>query len=68
MADPIDISQFESDFLLSLKLRTRVKYTGESADYCQHCGDDIPLARQKAIPGVLTCVFCAAQLENKTPR
>lgn len=25
---------------------------------CQDCGEDIPLARQQAVPGVQRCVFC----------
>jgi RNA polymerase-binding transcription factor DksA len=29
-----------------------------SSTYCQECGDDIPLARQRLIPGVTLCVHC----------
>ena len=29
-----------------------------SAELCEECGDDIPKARQKAIPGVQFCVYC----------
>ena len=25
---------------------------------CQDCGEDIPQARQQAVPGVQRCVFC----------
>jgi phage/conjugal plasmid C-4 type zinc finger TraR family protein len=25
---------------------------------CQDCGEDIPRARQQAVPGVSRCVFC----------
>jgi len=31
---------------------------GESADYCDECGEAIPEARRKALPGVRTCVPC----------
>lgn len=32
--------------------------SGESARWCAVCGDDIPEARRKALPGVRTCVPC----------
>ncbi len=34
MADEIDVSQAESDFLLSLRLSKRAQYQGESAEHC----------------------------------
>ena len=35
-----------------------------SAEFCEECGDEIPEARQKAVPGVQYCVFCQ-QLQEK---
>ena len=35
-----------------------------SAEFCEECGDEIPKARQKAVPGVQYCVFCQ-QLHEK---
>ncbi|ATY32452.1 DksA/TraR family C4-type zinc finger protein [Sphingomonas psychrotolerans] len=32
--------------------------SGESAIWCAVCGDDIPEARRRALPGVRTCVPC----------
>ena len=32
--------------------------TGEGATLCVWCGDEIPEARRKALPGVRTCVVC----------
>jgi phage/conjugal plasmid C-4 type zinc finger TraR family protein len=29
-----------------------------SLSECQDCGEDIPPARQQAVPGVQRCVFC----------
>ena len=29
-----------------------------SAEECVECGDEIPKARQKAIPGVQLCTYC----------
>ena len=31
---------------------------GESFTHCEECGDAIPEARRKAIPGVRLCVDC----------
>ena len=35
-----------------------------SADECVECGEEIPEARQKAIPGVQLCVFCQEMNER----
>ena len=32
--------------------------SGESAETCVECGDDIPEKRRIALPGVKTCVAC----------
>jgi phage/conjugal plasmid C-4 type zinc finger TraR family protein len=32
---------------------------------CEECGDDIPEARQKLVPGVRLCVYCQDYLEKK---
>ena len=34
--------------------------TGESAKYCEECGEIIPKKRREALPGVRTCVECQA--------
>ena len=36
-----------------------------SAEICEECGDDIPVARQEAMPGVQHCVYCQDYLERK---
>nr|WP_024967547.1 DksA/TraR family C4-type zinc finger protein [Pantoea sp. IMH] len=33
-------------------------YDGVSAEYCEECGEPIPEARRKALPGVQYCVQC----------
>lgn len=37
---------------------------GESLSECENCGEDIPKARQKAVPGVRLCVICQEELEQ----
>ena len=32
--------------------------SGEAALTCEECGDDIPEARRRALPGARTCVPC----------
>lgn len=34
-----------------------------SAEECVECGEEIPEARQKAIPGVQRCIYCQEHLE-----
>lgn len=63
MADEIDVSQAESEFLLSLRLSQRAQYRGQSAKVCIECGDNIPLARRIALPGVQHCVVCVERKE-----
>jgi len=31
---------------------------GESRDQCEECGETIPEARRKAVPGVRLCISC----------
>jgi len=42
--------------------RSRLPH-GESLTHCKECGNIIPDARRKAIPGVWLCVECQAELE-----
>lgn len=38
---------------------------GESLEFCEECGDPIPEARRKAIPGIRLCVICQGELDKK---
>ncbi|HHN8391423.1 TPA: TraR/DksA C4-type zinc finger protein [Morganella morganii] len=68
MADEADISQAESDFVLSLHLNKRTQYQGESTEYCTGCGEVIPAVRRRALPGVRYCVFCSEYNERTRTR
>lgn len=35
-----------------------------SAEFCEECGEDIPEARRKLVPGVQLCVYCQTKLER----
>ena len=45
--------------------RTRMP-SGESAEYCDVCGEEIPEKRRAALPGVRTCVGCQSQRDAAT--
>ncbi len=38
--------------------------TGESLSHCAECGEPIPEARRKALPGVRLCVRCQAERDQ----
>lgn len=35
-----------------------------SLEECEECGEDIPKARQEAIPGVQLCIYCQQRQER----
>lgn len=39
--------------------------SGECAEFCEACGEVIPEARRKAVPGVQFCVTCQSNAEGK---
>lgn len=40
--------------------------SGESRKFCDECGEPIPEARRKALPGVRYCVACQSALDTET--
>lgn len=38
--------------------------SGEGLEYCEECGEKIPAARRKALPGARTCVACQGQRDK----
>ena len=40
---------------------------GEGTAECVLCGDDIPEARRRALPGASTCVACQSARDSKAP-
>lgn len=37
----------------------------ESLEECEDCGDEIPQARRKAVPGVTKCIYCQERSERR---
>jgi len=46
------------------RVRSRLP-TGEGLDTCEECGEPIPPARRKALPGVRLCVACQEERDQE---
>jgi phage/conjugal plasmid C-4 type zinc finger TraR family protein len=47
-----------------LNARARLP-AGEGTDACVECGDPIPEARRRALPGATTCVSCQSDRDRR---
>ena len=63
MVDLADRAQIVEEQQRNAAVQARTVYVGEPVDDCVDCGDQIPSARQIALPGVQTCVHCAERSE-----
>jgi RNA polymerase-binding transcription factor DksA len=63
MADEADLTQDRIEVETTRFIAGLTRYTGVSADDCEVCGAEIPVARQIAVPGTQTCVMCASRAE-----
>jgi phage/conjugal plasmid C-4 type zinc finger TraR family protein len=59
MSDIIDRASDLEQARTENAIANRKRFTGVSSPVCG-CGEPIPEARQKALPGVKTCVYCAS--------
>ena len=46
------------------KIRASIP-TGPSLSHCDECGEEIPLARQQAVPGCKLCIDCKTLNERR---
>ncbi len=53
----------ETDFLID-ECRKLANSPNESRGDCLNCGEEIPEARQKAVPGCTLCVDCKRKCEG----
>lgn len=37
---------------------------GIGQEFCEDCGDEIPMARRQAMPSAIRCVFCQSHVED----
>jgi phage/conjugal plasmid C-4 type zinc finger TraR family protein len=47
-----------------MRARARMS-TGEGEPHCVECGDEIPEARRRALPGVRTCIACQSARDRR---
>jgi len=59
MNDVADQGSEIEEFNRDNAIKNRVVYEGVSSTECESCGVEIPAARQKAVPGVKSCIDCA---------
>jgi phage/conjugal plasmid C-4 type zinc finger TraR family protein len=45
-------------------VRQSIELRDESADECEECGNEIPLARRLALRGVFRCIACQEEHER----
>lgn len=73
MSDDIDRAQVREAELLAHALHSQHRRAGlagktmaDSAEFCQspRCGEPIPQARRRALPGCQFCVACQARVEK----
>jgi phage/conjugal plasmid C-4 type zinc finger TraR family protein len=51
-----------NDGVLTARARLPV---GDGTLHCLECGEEIPLARRKVLPGATTCVECQSGLDTR---
>jgi phage/conjugal plasmid C-4 type zinc finger TraR family protein len=64
-ADGAVLDQIEdtiSDGVLHARARIAA---GEGTAFCVECGDDIPLARRRALPSARTCIDCQSGRDKR---
>lgn len=64
--DGAEHEQMDATVNDALERARRAMPKGESAEFCDECGNVIPQARRLAVPGVQHCVGCQSELEKTT--
>lgn len=56
----------DAEALDSVRQRLALQRSQPSLEFCDACGEDIPLARRLAVPGVTRCIYCQSKSERVT--
>lgn len=56
----------DAQALDSVRQRLAKQRSQPSLSECDACGEDIPKARQLAVPGVTRCIYCQSKSERVT--
>lgn len=54
-----------NDAVAQARNQLNLNPNGISAEFCDECGETIPLARRKALSGVRFCINCQQQLDKQ---
>ena len=71
MSDIADIADIEIENALNQQIsnfRQKINRVGSSSPVCAICGEIIPPARQKAVPGCRLCLDCQEEREKNANR
>lgn len=63
--DDVDHANWLAEQEIERALSHRPRFGGDSATECEECGNPIPEARRRLLPGVRACVECAAAGERR---
>jgi phage/conjugal plasmid C-4 type zinc finger TraR family protein len=55
------------DAVLAARARLLAAASGEGETHCVECGEEIPEARRRAMPGARTCVACQSGRDARSP-
>lgn len=56
----------DAQALDSVRQKLAKQRSQPSLEFCDSCGEDIPVARQLAVPGVTRCIYCQSKSERVT--
>ena len=54
------------DAVAAARARLQAEAEGEGSEYCVECGELIPEARRRALPGARTCIICQSDRDKRT--
>jgi len=64
--DPLDMASEQTEYLLQAALRRHAnRPVKPSAQFCDDCGEAIPLKRQQLVQGCETCISCQELRERR---
>ena len=63
MSDEVDVALELTNTVAVLAIRHQLQAAGR--EYCQSCGEAIPVARRLAAPWADTCTPCQSALEHR---
>lgn len=63
--DDAVLEQIQDSINDEINRARRLSANGESLEFCEKCGEPIPLARRQAIKGCRLCIKCQEQADKE---